>query len=139
MRDRAVDDLINKHGVVQHLVDTVCARVSAVRDKIAATAATAAAGDGDAGGPDGGPDATAAAIRAAAVAELDDGAWSYADVIKEMMLSLRMLANWSTSYFPDGLAERLWDTLMVDAPCGEDQLQTTQVRERDRGWWRVCG
>lgn len=68
-----------------------------------------------------------AAVRQAALDVLSEGGWSYMDIVKEYMTTLRVYAVNATVYFEGKLAERLWDTLMVKPPNKEDMLPATQV------------
>jgi hypothetical protein len=122
-RGDVADDLESKHKVVTSLVHSLCSRVSELRQKIAAATAAAAAGVSD-------PAAAsvhAAAIKAAALAEMHEGSWGHAAIVKETLTMLRLLAHNSSSYFPEQLPAQLWDALMLDPPNGEDDLPATLV------------
>jgi hypothetical protein len=122
-RSSVADELENKHKVVTNLVHSLCSRISELQQKI--TAATAAAAGGGDNGAAAGVDA--AAIKAAALAEMQEGSWGHAAIVKEYLTMLRTLAANSTSYFPEELPAQLWDALMVSPPDGEDHMPATQV------------
>jgi hypothetical protein len=99
--------------VFQLLTTTVCDRVEAARAAVAAAQPL-----------------SRAAAAAAAMSQLGQGVWSYAAVVCEVVLTLKDLCLASEDFMDNGIALQLWDALMVDPPCGEDQLAATQVRVR---------
>lgn len=119
-------EALEQRKVPKLLVHTVCSRVAALQEKIAAATKAAASSNG-------GFAADPATITAAATAELGEGGWSYADIIKEYLSTLQVLAINSAMYFADGLAEQLWDALMVNPPTW-DHLDAALVR---LGKWQL--
>lgn len=122
---RAVDDLDQQHSLSTVLVKRLCSSVDQARAALAAAREAAAAAPANAAAQQQ-PDEEA--LQLAAMESLRQGAWSYSEVLREHLLTLRYLSLHSNSYFDGRLAERLWDTLMVDPPCREDALPATQVR-----------
>jgi hypothetical protein len=118
---RAVEDLEQHHSLSTVLVNRLCKRVDQARAAVAAARTQAAAAGAVQPSSNEG-------LQQAAVEPLWEGCWSYSDVLREYLLTLRYLSLHSNTYFDGQLAERLWDTLMVDPPCREDQLHATQVR-----------
>ena len=121
-QERAVEDLDKSLGATTHLVETLCKHVALLHEKV--EAATTAAAQAAAGSP---KSVDMPAVKAAAVAEMQEGSWSYFDILKEILSTIKFLATNATGYFDEALAEQLWDTLMVNAPCGEDQLHMAIV------------
>lgn len=126
-REGALEDLDKALGVTQHLADTVCSRVAALQEKLDAAVAAAGGNEQDVSAAD------LAAIKLAAMAELEEGSWSYADILKELLATLKFLASIASGYFDEALAQQLWDMLMVNARCGEDQYSATQVSRQHVG------
>jgi hypothetical protein len=124
---RAVEDLEQDHSFSTTLVNRLCSRVEKARQALAAARAEAAAAaePGAAALP-----VSEDALQQAAMDSLREGCWNYSDVLRELLQTLRTFSLHSNTYFDGRLAERLWDTLMVNPPCREDTLQATQVRER---------
>lgn len=126
--NKCVDQLDTLHKVNTRLVAAVSALVGELRTKVAAAITAAAGGsssDGSAGGGGGATDA--ASITAAAMAELGEGSWTYGDIMREYIFTLKLMASYCSDYFPEGLASQLWDALMVDAPTW-DHLGAAVVR-----------
>ncbi|WIA22029.1 hypothetical protein OEZ85_004379 [Tetradesmus obliquus] len=121
---RAVDDLDQQHSLSTVLVKRLCSSVDQARAALAAAREAAAAAPANAAAQQQ-PDEEA--LQLAAMESLRQGAWSYSEVLREHLLTLRYLSLHSNSYFDGRLAERLWDTLMVDPPCREDALPATQA------------
>eukprot|EP00775_Hariotina_reticulata_P001572 gene1572-1911_t len=71
-------------------------------------------------------DIRAAAIEQA-VAIAGEGPWSYYDVLREHMLTLKTFAGASGNYFLLELAEQLWDKLLANPACAEDQQSAVQT------------
>jgi hypothetical protein len=122
---RAVEDLEQDHSFSTNIVNRLCKRVEKARAAIAAARAEAAAAADAAGGA--AQPLSEEALQQAAMESLREGCWSYSDVLREYMMTLRYLSLHSNTYFDGRLAERLWDTLMVNPPCREDTLPATQV------------
>jgi hypothetical protein len=127
-RQKAVDDLETKHAAISHLVKTVCDRVYDLREKIeegteAAAAAATAAANGSSS------DSDLASIKAAAMAELGEGAWSYAEIVDAYLVLLKDMATYATNYFSEALAGQLWNALMMNPPSW-DHLDQALVRQQ---------
>jgi hypothetical protein len=132
-RQKAVDDLETKHGAMTYLVKTVCDRmadrynefdqVSELRKEVA-TGTKAAAAPSDSSS-----DSDPASIRAAAMAQLREGAWSYAEIVDAYLVLLKDMATYATSYFAEALAGELWDAIMIKPPCW-DHLEPALVRQQ---------
>lgn len=121
-RGVAIDVLQKKQNVLNHLVETVCNLVSQLRQKIAAGTQAAACESSSSGGA-----ATdAATIQAEALAELGQGSWTYTEILREYILTLKLLASFEIEYFPEDLAGQLWDALM-NAPT-KDHMTAALVR-----------
>lgn len=121
-RGAAIDVLQKKQNVLNHLVETVCNLVSQLRQKIAAGTQAAACESSSSGGA-----ATdAATIQAEALAELRQGSWTYTEILREYILTLKLLASFEIEYFPEDLAGQLWDALM-NAPT-KDHMTAALVR-----------
>ncbi|KAF6260179.1 hypothetical protein COO60DRAFT_1700419 [Scenedesmus sp. NREL 46B-D3] len=123
---RAVEDLEERHALSTALVDRLCRRVEQARQALAAARTEAAAAAPAAAGAAVLP-LSEEVLQQAAMESLREGCWSYPDVLREYLQTLRQVALHSNSYFDGRLAERLWDTLMVDPPCKEDTLPATQA------------
>jgi hypothetical protein len=123
---RAVEDLEQDHSFSSTLVNRLCSRVDNARQVLAAARAEAAAATEP--GAATAPQLSEEALQQAAMESLREGCWSYSDVLRELLQTLRVFSLHSSTYFDGRLAERLWDTLMVNPPCREDTLQATQVR-----------
>lgn len=131
--EQVVDQFVDK-GLMTMLVGSLCNKVAAARKAVATakseqldntkTALTA--------GRDPDDEAAAAAVTEAAIATLADGSWSYIEVLREILLTLRVFASAASTYFEGKLAEKLWHALMVNPPYHEDQLGATQVRYSPR-------
>jgi hypothetical protein len=126
---RAVEDLERDHSFSATLVNRLCSRVEKARQALAAARAEAAAAAAGAAAAAKAAPQPEEALQLAAMESLRDGCWSYSDVLRELLQTLRIFSLHSNTYFDGRLAEQLWDTLMVNPPCREDTLQATQVRK----------
>jgi hypothetical protein len=121
-----VDDLETKHAAISHLVKTVCDRVYDLREKIESTEAAAAATAAANGSSS---DSDLASIKAAAMAELGEGTWSYAEIVDAYLVLLKDMATYATNYFSEALAGQLWSALMMNPPSW-DHLDQALVRQQ---------
>jgi hypothetical protein len=136
-QERAVERLDAEMTFNSKLVEAICKLVddshravdNAVMDNTMQQQAAAAANQLPAEDPS--QHLAAQDIRAAAVEQAvsvaGEGSWSYYDVLREHMLTLKTFAVASANYFPLELAEQLWDKLLANPACAEDQQAAVQV------------